>query len=504
MIILFDTNATNLIDLRSPRADVVRALRRSGQRVGVPGMVLEELVAHKTKEYMAQREGAASALNSLQRLMPWERAARFEEPRLELEECQAYWRKAYSELFEVVPTSGEAASKAMAREALGLPPAKRDAIPPEGARDAAIWFTLIEYLQHNPQDEIHFVTNNTKDFGDGVVLRFPMEQDLGECAGRLKRLEDFNAVVESFTEPVDASSAASAAGAHLGTEAVALDIGKLALVHGAIVGLSGIDEADETVQARGWVVPPSTALLKVGKVSGHRIGGQTWCTAEPTWVLFGAAALADGQVESVACVWEIKVLFPIDADGSDDELTLLHADDPTAPDMQNARTADAIKALRAKAIGESSTTRKRRTPSDTSELYPLLGATMASRLGSAVMGGTNSTAIAALLSQRYFAGLSENLKVSLLPPGTVGIGEAFARGILGTQDYRLSAADLFLGALKPRFDIATSLPRNADVPIVAAALQNWPHEKETEDEAEPGDGGQDGGKPAPDPGDGKG
>ncbi|MBD0695875.1 hypothetical protein [Streptomyces sp. CBMA123] len=65
-MIIFDTNAVNRIDPRNPRADIVRALRASGQhRVGVTGTILEELVAHKAKDYMAQRDTAASALNSL-------------------------------------------------------------------------------------------------------------------------------------------------------------------------------------------------------------------------------------------------------------------------------------------------------------------------------------------------------------------------------------------------------------------------------------------------------
>jgi rRNA-processing protein FCF1 len=52
MLIIFDTNAVNLLPHDGPRADIIRKLRQSGHhRVAVPWMVLEEMAAHQAKHY---------------------------------------------------------------------------------------------------------------------------------------------------------------------------------------------------------------------------------------------------------------------------------------------------------------------------------------------------------------------------------------------------------------------------------------------------------------------
>jgi rRNA-processing protein FCF1 len=46
-LIIFDTNAFNLVSPDSVKADIIHKIRKSGhQRVAVPWMVLEELAAH--------------------------------------------------------------------------------------------------------------------------------------------------------------------------------------------------------------------------------------------------------------------------------------------------------------------------------------------------------------------------------------------------------------------------------------------------------------------------
>ncbi|MFD8782508.1 PIN domain-containing protein [Kitasatospora sp. NPDC059599] len=353
-MIIFDTNAVNRIDPRSPRADIVRALRASGQhRVGIPGTVLEELVAHKAKDYMAQREATVSALKSLREMAPWRPADAFGEPVLELEACQEHWRALYSELFEVVPTSGGAALKALSREALALPPAKQGEKRAEGARDAAIWFTVLGFLREFADEEVHFVTNNTKDFGDGTAYRFPMDQDLGDCADRLKRLKDFDAVVTAFTTPVNGSAADADAKRYLGSESMATTIGSLALgSHRAAPGFAGITTSGDPVEWNAWTTAPRTTLLSTGKAVGHRIGQEVWYTAETTWLLYGLAAAAGRGLEGVACVWHIKLLFSSGGDGDQGVPTLLSSGDPSAPDLQDQPTADALAALHKEVLSE--------------------------------------------------------------------------------------------------------------------------------------------------------
>ncbi|GAA2745966.1 hypothetical protein [Kitasatospora cinereorecta] len=79
-------------------------------------MVLEEMVAHQARAYMDARDATRDALNQLRRTMPWQSGdGPVEASDLELEECQDHWRTQYSELFEVVDTSGESARRAFVR-----------------------------------------------------------------------------------------------------------------------------------------------------------------------------------------------------------------------------------------------------------------------------------------------------------------------------------------------------------------------------------------------------
>ncbi|KJK34052.1 hypothetical protein UK15_37750 [Streptomyces variegatus] len=49
-MIIFDTNAVNLLPPEGPRADIIRKLGQSGHhRVAVPWMVLEEMAAHQAQ-----------------------------------------------------------------------------------------------------------------------------------------------------------------------------------------------------------------------------------------------------------------------------------------------------------------------------------------------------------------------------------------------------------------------------------------------------------------------
>ncbi|MFF4384593.1 PIN domain-containing protein [Kitasatospora sp. NPDC001547] len=465
-MIIFDTNAINRINPRSPRADIVRALRASGQhRVGIPGTVLEELAAHKAKDYIAQRETASTALKALQRMMPWKPATVFEEPPLELEECQEYWRKAYSELFEVVPTSGEAALKALSREALALPPAKQGDKRAEGARDAAIWFTLLDFLQEYPDEDVHFVTDNTTDFGDGSTYRFPMNQDLGDCATRLKRLRDFNAVVTAFTVPVDNSSATAGAKRYLGSESVAATIGNRAFAaHRAVLGFTGSTTTGAPVEWNSWITPPACALLSTGRVDGHRIGKEIWYTAETTWLLYGLAAAVGQGLEGVSCVWSVKLLFSADADGDQGAPTLLSPDGPAAPDLQDKTTADALAALHKEVLRELIS---KRQPGSTAAIDQA--------------GRPTGPADVSLLYKT--SGMADAVRAAILPKFDVAswltnYTSPVAEAAKASDLYQSNLSAILASATKTT-DFVSGLPNYSDflLPTNAAMyVRTWPHD----------------------------
>ncbi|MFC5643281.1 hypothetical protein [Kitasatospora cinereorecta] len=72
------------------------------------------------------------------------------------------------------------------------------------------------------------MTNNHTDFGDGTTYPYPMDQDLGDLADRLKQLTDFDEVVTAFTETVSSKQARTAAEAYLKSDRVTETIAQTA------------------------------------------------------------------------------------------------------------------------------------------------------------------------------------------------------------------------------------------------------------------------------------
>ena len=140
-------------------------------------MVREELVAQQVIPYREAYGQAESAINQLSRKTFW-RTIPATLPPLDIERAKEYWHGQYGEVLRTLETSGENARAALAREAFREKPAKVVSKEKSGARDAAIWLSVIDYLRANPTETVYFVTSNTKDFGDGSVYQNPMSEDL--------------------------------------------------------------------------------------------------------------------------------------------------------------------------------------------------------------------------------------------------------------------------------------------------------------------------------------
>ncbi|WTE38965.1 hypothetical protein OH768_00510 [Streptomyces sp. NBC_01622] len=198
------------------------------------------------------------------------------------------------------------ARQALLREAHCEKPAKgADAKAKGGARDAAIWLSVIDYLTKNPGETVHFVSANTRDFGDENSFPSPMGEDLEGLEDRLVLLTSFDAAVGEFTTPLEIdekhiedvlvglltreetrSPLESAVkdlliaktGSWVGTEA-----------NGFLAGL-GSASAYGPVRWNAWLSAPKTFLRRVHEVSGHRIGEEEWYTATVDWILVGYAS----------------------------------------------------------------------------------------------------------------------------------------------------------------------------------------------------------------------
>ena len=147
------------------------------QPLVLPELVADEAEAQHARELQSAVDRYESAERALQDLFPIEYT--HVEPYPDLQGRLGAWRTLRDEVFEVAPMQPSDAVEALRREIHGVPPAKprRPGKPGAGARDAALWLTLVrDHLERG--QESHFVTTNHIDFLDGGQLKHRLQQDL--------------------------------------------------------------------------------------------------------------------------------------------------------------------------------------------------------------------------------------------------------------------------------------------------------------------------------------
>ncbi|MEU5397504.1 PIN domain-containing protein [Streptomyces tibetensis] len=322
MILILDTNAVRMLNPNGSNADVLRIIKTSGTaRVAVPEMVLHEMIAQQVIEYRDAFEKAEVAVKRVRGRHPDSRPVYMELHRgIDIEGIRKGWDKQYRAIFEIIPTTGEMALEALVREANGEKPAKltekQGEKKKEGARDVAIWLSVIDFMRKNPKEKVYFVTKNSKDFGDGSAWPAPMDSDIRGMEHRIAILSDMDAVISALTEEVQASELSAEASAAL--KVLSQTIGELAIkeVRGVQLRasiLSMFDRGGHFKRAtfRRWVAPPDAELLSVSNVTGHKIGERVWFIADVEWLLWGIAQSFTPNlgVIPIACIWETRVLM---------------------------------------------------------------------------------------------------------------------------------------------------------------------------------------------------
>jgi predicted nucleic acid-binding protein len=338
-MIIFDANILYGVTRANPKFDVLRALKHSNTySVGIPWMVLEELTAKQTLEYVKAYKRASEGVADLNSKSPWGRHALL--PSFNLEEVKQYWRGQYEEVLEVIETSGKSAKEALAREAYCEKPAKANADKKGGARDVAIWLTVVDYLKEHPDEEVFFVSNNPNDFGDGAEFPELMSGDLGDMRGRLTMMASFDEVISRFTEKIQVSDAEIKSR----LEAAASDSSAIVDAYAGTslraIGFFGGTRVDNwepiTLMWRTWLLQPSAIIRGVTNGSAHKIGAAEWYTATVDWLLIGSTSQAaityanSGTIRPedvhvmvpIACQWQTKILFNA---GANPKLTIVES-----------------------------------------------------------------------------------------------------------------------------------------------------------------------------------
>jgi hypothetical protein len=340
-MIIFDTNALYGLQRNTPNYDLLMAFKRSGAHsMGIPWMVREELVAQQVIVYMTAYSSAETAIGTLNRKMPWS-TARGRLPRRDLERAKQYWRGQYEEVLTTIETSGDSAREALAREAFCQKPAKTDRARKSGARDVAIWLSLIDYLRENPEEDVYFVSNNYRDFGNGSEYPDPMSGDLADMKDRLFVLASFEDFISQFTEEitVDIERVKTILTELVGDSLTPVEsAAKASMKHGRFEGTRVEDGSFETIQWQNWILPPCAVIRDVSDASGHKIGDDEWYTATVDWILVGLVQPVNFQIGDIssltqaACEWRTRVLF---STGQNHRLTIVEFGRPKALDPSN-------------------------------------------------------------------------------------------------------------------------------------------------------------------------
>jgi hypothetical protein len=413
-------------------------------------------------------------------VLPWELRSTLEP--LDVERLLNHWRGLYSEIFEVIETSGEVARRALAREAMALPPAKRGGDRSEGARDVAIWFSILEFLKDNPDEEVCFVTNNSKDFGNGVDYPYPMNEDVEGMQDRITRLSNFDEVVSAFTKTVSGKEAEAVAYELLRSLSVRSRVAQTAVeVLTSASGFIGMGAADTAVRWSRWFVSPEVELLAVTDVTGHEIEGDVWYTAHARWLLYGLAFDADAANPGyTACVWETKVLFS--ARDGDETPTLLAPKEPETPDASDPTSMEILKRLKARVARVT-----RRAMSDllqgTSAAENLFSKELLDSLD--VAGPLRRSLNEALLPpRRDIASVQKRLGEQLAQSvDLTGLNRSVAEQLCADLDFDVVRRILTTGM--PKLDIAAMLPR---IDFASIASVTGPPGEDDTPGADPGKG----------------
>lgn len=357
-MIIFDTSALFGLGPDNPKLDLLRALRQSGQQqVAIPWMVQEELVAHRVLGHAKAHAEVVSATRALNRTAPWAH-----EPGpgpFDRDAASAWWRKHYQGLFDVIETSGEVARQALQREANRQKPAKGpEASDKGGARDAAIWLSVVDCLKANPGETAYFVTGNTHDFGNGTGFPAPMDADVKGLESRLKLITSFDDAVSEFTTrlEIDEGTRDVLTGLLTSDDALMLLRRSVRDLLAAQPGLGPWEgntvqaylplpatDAYQPVRWATWAREPRAILRRVQDVAGHKIGEESWYTATVDWILVGQSMppVATSSVHTppalmlaapptwIACQWRTRLLF---TSKPGERLTILQYSDPESLD----------------------------------------------------------------------------------------------------------------------------------------------------------------------------
>ncbi|MFI2543346.1 PIN domain-containing protein [Streptomyces rochei] len=341
--------------------DLLKTIRAAGaEKVGIPSVALEELVAQRVNPYRERYEAASAAWMKITEDTPWPLPQNL--PHVDLERYAHHWRQRFESVADNLAADASVLNEALSREMNLLPPCKLVGADGDnkghkvGARDAAIWLTAIQYARAHPDETVYFVSANTHDFGNGAPYQHPMNEDLDGIEDRFVHVPNMNDLVNLFTKRATPDD--GAVKAVLGSPETARLMGREAyrrmrsgrFSRSVLTSRFGCFDAEVIDQgpavARGWVDEPLAALEHIGETKAHSIGNHVWSSVEARWTLVGIAELPRREQRVVVCSWKNRILISTTKQDAEPSLLRTESPQPPSPEVLEKTSSLVVQSIR--------------------------------------------------------------------------------------------------------------------------------------------------------------
>ncbi|MFL0023152.1 PIN domain-containing protein [Streptomyces sp. NBUL23] len=231
---------------------VLKVATHSGLRIYVCDVVVEEAVNIRKELASEAIQKLQDAFNQASKLLELESIYI-----PDLHEVTEAWREELTSTFEVVPVGGIQAVEALKREAARKRPAREG----KGARDSAIWLSMLDFADGRA-DPIHFVSDNKDDFADTSDAKRLHPDLIEDCEARSIEVV-YHRNLDSLLETLSQKVATAPSGERI--EAAT------SLLHESLFAASLPQEiSDQFHSGRGFLI--DVAVSGVRKVKSYRVG----------------------------------------------------------------------------------------------------------------------------------------------------------------------------------------------------------------------------------------
>lgn len=329
-MIVLDTNQLDRHSLNSPLMAILKVLARLGNhRLAISEVTYNEHCAHfeyRLRSALAQQSRARKDMRALLKAAGQERerwdleaAARNEKF---IDRHIASYKSRISNTFDIVELDGESAIEALRREACRIAPASTSFdTKGSGARDAAIWLSLI-HRSSESSEKIYFISSDKQAFSGPAIAA-----DCNETSPSIMILGDIRELLEALTDRVDVEVNQSSIEE---SEAIHNKVLDQLVNYTGILGnvmTAAIDsQPRSSMQFFDYTNTATLEFMRVEEVRGHAVGSDgVWATARVRWAVSFKAPLqrhvwgADGGSETTTQeLWALSfqlvsvLLFKVD------------------------------------------------------------------------------------------------------------------------------------------------------------------------------------------------